>query len=37
MSELDSVAGGDLGNSEDAPDGHEMGCFFDVAWFAMAA
>lgn len=27
MSELDSVVGGDLGNSEDAPDGHEMGCF----------
>lgn len=33
MSELDSVAGGDLGNSEDAPDGHEMGCF--LTWHGL--
>ena len=27
MSELESVVGGNLGNGDEAPDGHEMGCF----------
>ncbi len=26
--ELDKVAGGAMWHGEDAPDGHEMGCFF---------
>ena len=32
--ELDNVAGGNLWEGEDAPDGHEMGCFVTYHHYA---
>ena len=35
LDDLDAVAGGDRGDGEDAPDGHEMGCswsYHGVQW-----
>ena len=31
--DMDAVAGGHLFQGPDAPDGHEIGCFFSFSWY----